>query len=227
MRIPGSDFRTHNGHPAPVIRHDSDGHFRRAIVECFQPLVKNPNEFGARDPDFSHAPLPAITEPSTNYTFARVAWPAACKHPHTRPGQKSATIGPTLAATFGITTTANYWMGWTACDNPSPAVCFTERRDQNRNLQLPQPPSTHPPPGRTAAEDEVEIVAIMAMNSKTANKLWTPEEDKRLKSLIETSISLDLVAAKLQRSVSAVKNRAHVLKISVKRTSFGQRAKGK
>jgi hypothetical protein len=59
----------------------------------------------------------------------------------------------------------------------------------------------------------------MAMKSKTANKLWTPEEDERLKSLIETSISLNLVAAKLQRSVSAVKNRVHVLKISVKRVS--------
>jgi hypothetical protein len=72
-----------------------------------------------------------------------------------------------------------------------------------------------------------KIVATMAMKSKTANKLWTSEEDERLKSLIETSISLNLVAAKLQRSISAVKNRAHVLKISVKRTSFGQRAKGK
>jgi hypothetical protein len=65
------------------------------------------------------------------------------------------------------------------------------------------------------------------MKSKTPNKLWTPEEDERLKSLIETSISLNLVAAKLQRSVSAVKNRAHVLKISVKRTSFGQRGNDK
>ena len=65
------------------------------------------------------------------------------------------------------------------------------------------------------------------MKSKTANKLWTPEDDKQLKSLIETSISLNLVAAKLQRSVSAVKNRAHLLKISIKRTSFGQVAKGK
>ena len=72
-----------------------------------------------------------------------------------------------------------------------------------------------------------KIVATMTMKSKTANKLWTPEEDERLKSLIETSISLNLVAAKLQRSVSAVKNWSHVLKISVKRTSFGQRAKGK
>jgi hypothetical protein len=55
MRIPGSDFRTHNGHPANIMsRHDSDGHFGWAIVECFQPLVKNPNEFGARNPDFRH-----------------------------------------------------------------------------------------------------------------------------------------------------------------------------
>jgi protoporphyrinogen oxidase len=91
----------------------------------------------------------------------------------------------------------------------------------------PQVGGTLLPPGRAGAEGEVEIVATMAMKSKTANKLWTPEEDERLKSLIETSISLNLVAAKLQRSVSAVKNRAHVLKISVKRTTFGQRPKGK
>ena len=70
-----------------------------------------------------------------------------------------------------------------------------------------------------------KIVATMAMKSKTANKLWTPEEDKQLKSLIETSISLNLVATKLQRSVSAVKNRARVLKISIARRAL--KAKGK
>ena len=73
MRKPGSDFRTHNGHPADIMsRHDSDGHFGWAIVECFQPLVKNPNESGARNPDFSHAPLPA-TEPSTQLRPSRLA----------------------------------------------------------------------------------------------------------------------------------------------------------
>ena len=56
--------------------------------KCFRPLVKNPNKFGAGDPDFSHAPLPAITEPNTNYSFAGAAWPAY-KHRHTRPGQKA------------------------------------------------------------------------------------------------------------------------------------------
>jgi hypothetical protein len=55
----GSALRTQNGHPALVgVGHDSDRHFPRAIVERFQPLVKNPNEFGARNPDFSHAALP-------------------------------------------------------------------------------------------------------------------------------------------------------------------------
>jgi hypothetical protein len=55
----GSALRTYNGHPALVgVGHDSDRHFRRAIVERFQPLVKNPNEFGARNLDFSHAALP-------------------------------------------------------------------------------------------------------------------------------------------------------------------------
>jgi hypothetical protein len=56
---------------------------------------------------------------------------------------------------------------------------------------------------------------------------WTPEEDELLKSLIESSKSIHSIAAKLQRSLSAVKGRAHVLKISTKRASFGLKAKGK
>jgi hypothetical protein len=62
---------------------------------------------------------------------------------------------------------------------------------------------------------------------KNTKNVWTPEEDKRLISLIERSVSMHAVAAKLQRSVSAVKGRAHVLKISIKRASFGLKAKGK
>jgi hypothetical protein len=77
---------------------------------------------------------------------------------------------------------------------------------------------------RTAwAEGEGEITAV----PKNTNNLWTPEEDKPLKSLIESSKSMHLVAAELQRSVSAVKGRAHALKISIKRASFGLKAKGK
>ena len=65
------------------------------------------------------------------------------------------------------------------------------------------------------------------MKSKTANKFWTPEDDERLKSLIENSTSLNCVAASLQRSVSAVKNRAHVLKISIARTAQGEEIMGR
>ena len=48
-------------------------------------------------------------------------------------------------------------MGSIACDNPSPAVCFTERRYQNRNLQLPRPPQSHPAPGRARAKSESQM----------------------------------------------------------------------
>jgi DNA invertase Pin-like site-specific DNA recombinase len=36
---------------------------------------------------------------------------------------------------------------------------------------------------------------------------WTPEDDARLRSLLEAGASVSLVAAKLKRTQSAVKNR--------------------
>ena len=62
----------------------------------------------------------------------------------------------------------------------------------------------------------------MAALPKNTNNVWTPEEDKRLKSLIESSFPMHSIAAALQRSASAVKGRAHRLGISIKRTSFGK-----
>jgi len=56
---------------------------------------------------------------------------------------------------------------------------------------------------------------------------WTPEEDRQLRSLIESSKSIQFIATKSQRSASAVKGRAQVLKISIKRASLGLKAKGK
>jgi len=73
---------------------------------------------------------------------------------------------------------------------------------------------------------ELGLKAKIAALPKNTNNVWTPEEDKRLKSLIESSLPIHSVAATLQRSVSAVKGRAHRLQISIKRTSFGK-AKGK
>jgi hypothetical protein len=58
----------------------------------------------------------------------------------------------------------------------------------------------------------------------TINK-WTPEEDERLKTLLEANTSIHLVSVKLKRSVAAVRTRAGRLKISLGRTRFGLKAK--
>jgi hypothetical protein len=60
---------------------------------------------------------------------------------------------------------------------------------------------------------------------ENSNNKWTPEEDARLKSLIEANTSIDLIAAKLKRSVDGVKARASALKISIKRVWIGLKAK--
>jgi hypothetical protein len=58
----------------------------------------------------------------------------------------------------------------------------------------------------------------------SSNK-WTPEEDALLKSLIEANTSLHLIAVKLKRSVSAIRARASVRNISIKRVFVRPRAK--
>jgi hypothetical protein len=45
------------------------------------------------------------------------------------------------------------------------------------------------------------------------SKRWTPEEDERLKSLMESDVSLILIAAKLKRTVEGVKTRVGKLKL--------------
>ena len=64
--------------------------------------------------------------------------------------------------------------------------------------------------------------------SNQINK-WMPEEDERLKTLLEanTFTSIHLVAAKLKRSVAAVRVRAGRLKISCRRGRLGLKGKGK
>jgi hypothetical protein len=60
---------------------------------------------------------------------------------------------------------------------------------------------------------------------ENSNNKWTPQEDARLKSLIEANTSIDLIAAKLKRSVPAIKARAQVLNILMKRVQVGIKAK--
>jgi hypothetical protein len=60
---------------------------------------------------------------------------------------------------------------------------------------------------------------------ENSNNKWTPEEDARLKSLIEASVSMDLIAAKMKRTTQAVKWRANALGMSTKRVWIGLKAK--
>ena len=50
------------------------------------------------------------------------------------------------------------------------------------------------------------------------NRLWTVEEDARLRSMLETGVPLVLVAAKLKRTAAAVKSRSSKLHVSRQRT---------
>ena len=60
-----------------------------------------------------------------------------------------------------------------------------------------------------------------------ARNPWTPEEDKRLRMLVEACKPIEIVAAELKRSVKAVKGRAYELRISLKRVNLKPKAKGK
>jgi DNA-directed RNA polymerase specialized sigma24 family protein len=98
-------------------------------------------------------------------------------------------------------------MGSIACDNPSPAVCFAERRYQNRNLQLPRPLRSHPPACRARAEGEEQVLMAYPSNR------WTPDEDKLLRELVLENAAPFEIAAQLGRSISSVRARAHRLGI--------------
>jgi hypothetical protein len=56
---------------------------------------------------------------------------------------------------------------------------------------------------------------------------WTPEEDKRLRMLVEACKPIAIVAAELKRSAKAVTARAYILRISLKRVELKPKAKGK
>ena len=57
-------------------------------------------------------------------------------------------------------------------------------------------------------------------------KFWTPEEDDRLRMLVEAGKPIEFIAAELKRSAKAVKGRAYILRISLKRVKLKPKAKG-
>ena len=62
------------------------------------------------------------------------------------------------------------------------------------------------------------------MPENTNNK-WTPAEDALLKSLIEANMAMHLIAAKLKRSVGAVRTRGSILRIPRKWVRVGLKAR--
>ncbi len=60
-----------------------------------------------------------------------------------------------------------------------------------------------------------------------ARTFWTPEEDNRLRMLLGAGKPIEFVGAELKRSAAAVKGRAYVLRISLKRVKLKPKAKGK
>jgi hypothetical protein len=57
------------------------------------------------------------------------------------------------------------------------------------------------------------------------NTRWTPKEDDLFRRMAEENIRPELIAAKLNRSVHAIKARAYAIGLSLKR--FKMKTKGK
>jgi hypothetical protein len=56
--------------------------------------------------------------------------------------------------------------------------------------------------------------------AENGNKRWTPEEDSRLRELIRSPAAAFDIAAELGRTVSAVKGRAQLLRLTVSRDDY-------
>jgi hypothetical protein len=68
-------------------------------------------------------------------------------------------------------------------------------------------------------------LGLKAKVAALARTCWTPEEDNRLRMLLGAGKPIEIVAAELRRSAKAVKGRAYILRISLKRVK--PKAKGK
>ena len=73
---------------------------------------------------------------------------------------------------------------------------------------------------RAGAEGEGKVAAL-------ARTFWTPEEDNRLRMLLGAGRPIEIVATELKRSAKAVKGRAYILRISLKRVKLKPKAKRK
>ena len=107
------------------------------------------------------------------------------------------------------------------------------------NCRAVQAQSFVNPQAGSHAQDQVGSFAARAEDEKhpetegegkvaaLARTPWTPEEDKRLRMLVEACKPIEFIAAELKRSANAVKGRAYELRISLKRVNLKPKAKGK
>jgi hypothetical protein len=65
----------------------------------------------------------------------------------------------------------------------------------------------------------------MNLGPRLKGQPWTAEDDARLKSMMEASMSMHLIAAKMKRTPQGVKSRAIALGMSTKRVRIGLKAK--
>jgi hypothetical protein len=57
------------------------------------------------------------------------------------------------------------------------------------------------------------------------NRPWTPDDDARLRIILESGASKNLVPAKLKRTVSAIEGRASIIGISFRQIKLELKAK--
>jgi hypothetical protein len=79
---------------------------------------------------------------------------------------------------------------------------------------------SHPPAGRAGVEGEE-----MTARAENSGKLWTSQEDERLRELAVSGANPSEIAAKLNRTEAATKARAYVLRLALGRLR-ARRAEG-
>ncbi len=65
----------------------------------------------------------------------------------------------------------------------------------------------------------------MTLSRKYARRPWEPEEEKQLREMVEAGKTITIISLSLKRTVTAVRGRLGILKVSLRKV--GPRPKGK
>jgi hypothetical protein len=63
----------------------------------------------------------------------------------------------------------------------------------------------------------------MILRKKNARRPWEPEDEKHLREMVEAGKTITMIALRLKRTVTAVRGRLGILKVSIKKV--GRRPK--